>query len=464
MAANNAIDRCTNDLVTLLARGISQRRMYFDGHPKVQACATETAQLLKNHLKGAKQDTFFLGVAESKLVHDGKFLVGPTIIGRKLVEFAELLQCGGFLFRRSMQATELLTVFSLAAELNESTAGLQESRALLKARGIEGIHLSPPYEDAGWFGQFAYEGTESNAAGVVADEDLASMLPVYQSLFDTVHQSHGNAGLDRDIDVDAAQAVTEKLLQTSGGNFTDIMQIVRYPDYDSYTVGHSVRVALLAVIVGRYLGLDENALAELAVAGLLHDVGKAKIPDEILFKKGRLDAEERRVMETHPALGAELLLESEDSTDLAVAVAFGHHRRHDGGGYPQVDCGPSGAVATQLIHVCDVFEAVTAVRPYKTALTPRRAYEFILSDRKAFEPTALAAFAGAIGLYPPGSRVRLSDGRQAMILRASVCFDRPSIQITHASCGTALADSDQLQIDLSRDEPQVSVAEFLIEA
>jgi len=252
------------------------------------------------------------------------------------------------------------------------------------------------------------------------------------------------------------------LVQAAKGSLTDIMALVQYPDFDSFTVGHSVRVAMLTVLAGREAGVAEETLTELAAAALLHDVGKGKIPQEILFKPGKLDAEERRVIETHPAIGAAMLLETRDAGPLAVASAWGHHRRYDGGGYPKMPYGDATSQLTQLIHVCDVFEALTAVRPYKRAMTPRDAFEIILQDRAAYSPLAITALRNAVGLYPPGSRVVLSTGHQAVVTAANRLVAQPRVRITHGPDGQEVPAERQPEVDLATHPAGASIQHLLL--
>jgi len=444
------------DLATLLARGISHCRMYFADHPNVNAAAREFQSLLTRLLDEGDQDTFLLGVAGDKLIHEGRFLVGPSIVGSRLAQFAEHMQSGGFEFARNVSTPELKAFFSLAAKSKEPVADHNAACALFASRGMANITLSPVYNEG------HYEESEEDADE--EENSLDSLIPVYQSLFNTVERAHQNAELDRELDMTEARNVGEQLVKASRGSLQDIMHLVKYPDFDSYTVGHSVRVAMLSVLVGRQAGLSEDVLAELSAAGLLHDVGTGKIPQEILFKPGKLDDEERRVIETHPAIGAAMLLENREAGPLAVAVAWGHHRRNDGGGYPKMPHGNHISELTQLVHVCDVFEALTAVRPYKRALTPRHAYEIILRDRHAYSPLAITALKRSVGLYPPGSQVILSSGERAVVTAASSDIVQPCVRITHDAQGNELDTIEQLVLDLSAAEDTPTVKRLLIGA
>ncbi len=439
------------DLATVLARGISNCRMYFDGHPHVAAAARDFQALLSRRLREDGQTSFLLGVAHDKLIHDGKYLVGPSIVGGRLTRFAALLNCGGFEFDPHLEIPEIRAFLSLAAQLGEPVANLADARRLLESRGITHVGLVPRYN-------------ESNADRQGDGDDLGEdrIVPVYRAMFDAVEKAHRNAQLDRALDMTEARTVGESLVRAAQGGVTDIMTLVTYPDFDSYTVGHSVRVAMLSVLTGRQAGLPEETLTELAAAALLHDVGKGKIPQEILFKPGKLDGEERRIIETHPAIGAAMLLETRDAGVLSVATAWGHHRRNDGGGYPKMPHGGHVSELTQMVHVCDVFEALTAIRPYKRALTPRDAYEIILRDRTAYSSLGITALRRAVGLYPPGSQVRLSSGHQAVVLAAGDRIDQPLVRITHDASGQEIPSERQLEMDLAADGDQPTVQHLLI--
>ncbi len=277
---------------------------------------------------------------------------------------------------------------------------------------------------------------------------MPSPLLVFQALFDVVAGAHGDALQGHLLDLDGARAAGEHLMRYAESSFTDIAQLVDYPDHDTYTVGHSVRVATLAVHVGDYLELPPERLLELSSAALLHDVGKSKVPEEILYKPSRLDRKEIEIIRAHAQMGAEILLEQKTASPLDLAGAYGHHVRHDGGGYPERPAWVVRDPLVALLQICDVFEALTAVRPYKAALLPRAAFEIMIGDKGAFDPALLRAFIRALGLYPPGNRVRLSDGRQGVVVARGPRVDAPRVRVTHDAAGQYLPEADQPLIDL----------------
>ncbi|MDR3088328.1 MAG: HD domain-containing protein [Desulfobulbaceae bacterium] len=451
-------EQLLDSFLMLLCRLFSNRRLYFSQHGKIKEQSKQIAVGLKNLFDASREDTLFIGVADGNLVHRGQVLTGPSITGARLIQFAEALRCGGFIFSRQTDAEEIERLADLTATVKD-VASLEDGRRLLKAQGIQHIELANPYNaqddadsDKVWSGREATIGA------------LYSPAHLYQSLYDVVNNAFDGAGRGHAIDILGAQSVSEHLLRHTRTHFCDTMQKVHYPDFDTYTVGHCVRVAALAVYTGMSMGFADKMLLQIGTAALLHDVGKSRIPSEIVHKRGALDEEEYRAMKLHPALGLEILLEHDHATDLDRAAAWGHHIRHDGKGYPLQPAWATRHPITALLQVCDVFEALTAIRPYKKAKNPTESYQIMLEDKGGFHPGILAQFIRALGLYPPGNTVKLSDGRQAKVMTASRFINRPGVLITHDEDGYELEDDDTIYCDLSDPAfANISISELRVE-
>ncbi|MBW2734992.1 MAG: HD domain-containing protein, partial [Deltaproteobacteria bacterium] len=229
------------------------------------------------------------------------------------------------------------------------------------------------------------------------------------------------------------------------------------------TIGHSVRVAALSAMLGRELGWPSEILGELATAGLVHDLVKGRVPEEILFKTGALDPDEMKIIQSHPATGAQILLASGEQSPIIISAAWGHHIREDGGGYPVMPEWYIQGEAASLVHICDVFEALTSVRPYKAPMSPRRAFEIMLRDTGGFQPRMLAALIRAMGLYPPGSEVLLSDFRKAVVIARGRDMDNPLVRVTHDPGGMPIARNDQpaIQLEAGNELDVVELAQRL---
>jgi putative nucleotidyltransferase with HDIG domain len=162
-------------------------------------------------------------------------------------------------------------------------------------------------------------------------------------------------------------------------------------DYDPTTLIHSRKVALLAIQIGEHLDLPTATLRRLAVAGLLHDIGKLHVPREILLKPGALTDDEYRTIQTHPQIGANLLTHL-GSFDEEVPIVVAHHERLDGRGYPNGLAGEHIPLEARILAICDVYDALTSPRPYRQAWTRERALELIVKETgTAFDPACTAA-------------------------------------------------------------------------
>jgi putative nucleotidyltransferase with HDIG domain len=448
-----------SDLIILLASGINQRRMYFDDHPKVTALCHEFTTRLRGMIDEEGTEDFSFGVYGGKFIQRGKYLVGPSIAGRSLIEFAQRLGCGGFTFRLPLAMVDVATFFRLGATQKEPLATLEEAQALFAAHGIDHIELLVPFQEEDEEGMD--DPLDSDPVQDYMAADFAPLLNVYQALYDTVSSSNLSISRNENVDISKARASGENLAGATEMGAMDVMQFMRYPDYDSYTIGHSVRVAALAAMLGRELDWPDELLGVLATAGLVHDLGKGRVPEEILFKNGPLDPEEWKIVQSHPATGAQILLASGEQNPVIIAAAWGHHIREDGGGYPVMPEWYTQGAAASLVHVCDVFEALTAVRPYKSPMSPRQAFEIMLKDKGSFHPRILATLIRSLGLYPPGSEVMLSDFRKAVVVARGQDLEHPLVRVTHNPGGIPIARSDQPAIQLQTGGG-LDVSEFLM--
>jgi putative nucleotidyltransferase with HDIG domain len=175
-------------------------------------------------------------------------------------------------------------------------------------------------------------------------------------------------------------------------------EMFKKPDYGTFV--HVVNVALLSALTGMKLGYIDKGLEYLTLGALLHDLGKAKVPTEILHKPGRLTKEEFRIIKLHPIDGKEMLKNTSFPSSLLAAVSE-HHERWDGKGYPSGLSGDSIHRDAQIIAVADVYEALTADRPYREGLSPSKVLEMIIDwAGKDFNPVVVQAFRESIILYP----------------------------------------------------------------
>lgn len=192
-----------------------------------------------------------------------------------------------------------------------------------------------------------------------------------------------------------AEAVVRSLTVAmhSGGGRQVMLPLLQLKEFDQYTTTHSMNVAVLSMALGEFLGLAARDVRTLGMAGLLHDVGKIRIPIEVLTKPGKLTDEERLLMNEHPAAGARMLFQSDEDLDLPIVVAYEHHIMINGGGYPVLHYARACHHASTLVHVCDVYDALRTKRPYRDAWTFEKTLGY-LQERSGleFDPEPAAAF------------------------------------------------------------------------
>jgi putative nucleotidyltransferase with HDIG domain len=164
-----------------------------------------------------------------------------------------------------------------------------------------------------------------------------------------------------------AEAIVRSLSVAMHGGSQVMLPLLQLKEFDQYTTTHSMNVAVLTMALAEYMGLAATDVRAFGIAGLLHDVGKVRIPIEVLTKPGKLTPEERALMNQHPADGARIILETNQPLDLAAIVAYEHHIMINGGGYPTLRFARDCHHASKLVHVCDVFDALRTRRPYREA-------------------------------------------------------------------------------------------------
>lgn len=228
------------------------------------------------------------------------------------------------------------------------------------------------------------------------------------------------ARMGKAIDVDSVGSLVEQISQSVFRNPGALISLARLKTADDYTYMHSVAVCALMIALGQQLKLSEEDIHEAGMAGLLHDIGKALMPSEIINKKGSLTDAEFSVIRTHPQQGYELLQHSPDVSAIALDVALHHHEKIDGSGYPHGLVGDNISLFARMAAVCDVYDAITSNRPYKEGWDPAESIRKMSEWSKGhFDESIFNAFVKSIGIYPIGSLVRMRSDRLAIVIEQS---------------------------------------------
>jgi putative nucleotidyltransferase with HDIG domain len=239
-----------------------------------------------------------------------------------------------------------------------------------------------------------------------------------------------------------------------------LLSLVRLKTADEYTYMHSVAVCALMVSLGRQLGLNDEQCREAGMAGMLHDLGKAAMPQDILNKPGKLTPEEFDIIKQHAMRGYEMLVAGANVSEGVLDVCRHHHERWDGTGYPDGLAGEQISMLARMGAVCDVYDAVTSDRPYKAGWDPAHSLSQMATWKGHFDTTVFQSFVKSVGIYPTGSLVRMRSGRLAVVLEQNTAaLTKPRVKIFFSTKAGLPLEHQVLDLSAAHTTDQIEARE-----
>ena len=267
----------------------------------------------------------------------------------------------------------------------------------------------------------------------------------------------------RELSVEHVEQAVRSLVNTVLRSADAFFLIEGLRRSDSYSYSHAISCSALAAAFGRHMGFDEETIFSLAAGGLLMDVGKTRLPEELLQYQGSLAPSEVDVIRSHVDQGLDILAES-GITDLDVMdVVRTHHERHDGSGYPEGLAGHVIPITGRMLGIIDTYDAMSSARPYRAAISRHQALQQIYASRnRLFQAEMVEQFQVCLGVYPTGSLVELSTGEVAIVMAQNqVRRLRPRVAILSTSNKQPLNDFRPVDLMHLGDKDAVDIARSL---
>ena len=409
--------KLADELVRRLAAALRGAQLYAAGHPLVGRNITALTDTLT--VVHASVASIAIGLVGEELV------VGDIPVAKAAETMGELirrLQQAGIeriVIDRGVQPSELL---QLVHTLGRSNPEKDPASALGRLPHIR-------------VGRLQVDARVDAGAG-----DAATFRRLYDDAVAVAGTLWDSAKADGMPDADAGRGIVDSLAQAVAQNRTALLALTALKKYDNYTFTHMVNVSILTMGQARGLGIEGSLLREFGLSALMHDIGKVRTPAEILNKPDRLTDEEFSILKRHTVEGAEILRRTPEMPTLAPVVAFEHHLRADGTGYPAGVARPRLNLGTMLCGIADVYDAMRSQRVYQEAFPTDRILSVLQrNDGAQFDQHLVRRFAQLVGIYPAGNLVRLDSGEIGVVIKAYAPDPyRPHVRVLVSREGTTL--------------------------
>jgi hypothetical protein len=364
--------------LTALSQALASTGLYGPAHPATMRAVDGAHQRLRL-LQEARPAAAFTFLRD-------EILCGPEVV--------EELQ-GWDWNRRLAEAGVERLEFSGPVEAEEFARFIDQVAARLGLRPADPLEVWQMGSSAIRFGQVAVRGggAARREAQDAQGEGILAVGPGVEAERDTMDWINREVGAGRRLPLTEVDAVVRSLAVVMHAERALTLPLLELKEFDQYTTTHAMNVSVLSMALGEFLGLGPTVTRALGFAGLLHDLGKVRVPLEILNKPGRLTPEERQVVEAHPVEGARMLLGGRAPMEHAAVVAYEHHLMLDGGGYPRLHYPRAAQYPSRIVHVCDVFDALRTRRPYRDAWASERVLDYIAERAGTeFDPAIAGGF------------------------------------------------------------------------
>jgi putative nucleotidyltransferase with HDIG domain len=381
-----------------LMNAVQAGKLYAEDHPKYIEFIEKLYALLDELLQSKKE--LIIGIVDRELAWEDHIFFELSHKLRGLINFFEESKIQRIVFQFGLRSDELSSFIAfLTRTKRQDQIDEQEYFSL---HGIQNIR-------AGRIKRLVQVG----GGGKRSDE----MARQYETSLDAVSRSLNTVLNEEDIDYLDLRFNVLNVMENFVGRHQELLNLVSVKQKDLITFVHLLNVSLLSMFMASSLGFSKDDVLDIGIAALYHDIGKLSISQKILQKKSKLADSEFARMKDHTLLGTKILYRYKESLGmLPIVVSFEHHLRYDLQGYPKVAYPQKPHIASLIVSICDVYDALAQKRSYKKDYPPDKIYEIMMKESgKLFDPQLLEQFFQAIGVWPVGTIVKLSDKSVAVV-------------------------------------------------
>ena len=423
-----------DELLRRLAAALRSSQLYSKGHPIIGRNLEQLSAAVQ--LLHSLQPSTVVG-----------FVGDEIIVDDMPVARAEVL--GGIVRRLQRAGIERIT-FDRGVTNDELSTFVDAVTAIEVREGDDGEPAFPSLPHI----RVGRVSVEQRVEGSLTD--MATIKRLYNDAVSVATSLWESAETEGKPDAAMARTMIDGLAQAVAQNRTALLALTTLKNYDNYTFTHMVNVSILTMGQARGLGIDGPLLREFGLAALMHDIGKVRTPLEVLNKPDKLTDDEFAIMKRHVVEGAEILRQTPDIPALAPVVAFEHHLRLDGTGYPDGAKRSSLNIGTMLCSIADVYDAMRSQRAYQQAFPSERILQVLKrNDGTQFDQNLVRRFVQLIGIYPAGNLVRLNTGEVAVVLKVYAPDPyRPHVRVLIGRDGKRLDLPYEVNLWEQAEDPQ----------
>ncbi|MCL4479365.1 MAG: HD-GYP domain-containing protein [Deltaproteobacteria bacterium] len=412
-----------NTLITLFTGSVRNLSLYPKTHPTIQDSIKKINEILHGLLN--KRREVLIAVIKNTLLVEKTPFYNTTKSIEEFIERLSNMGVNGIVFNRAVNDKEIIFLLEsllIPSDILKDKNGIMEK---FKKAGIRGIEIKHIEEDVKTEASRTYTAARDEILDIMHDLRLGR-IPAKTNIKNIISD------------------LNDVMLKDK----STLMCLTMLQDYDEYTFNHSVNVGIFSLTLAQELGYKGEDLFNVGLAGILHDIGKTKVPREIILKPSQLTNEEWNEMKKHPSHGESIINEIGNISEISATFVLYHHIRYNLSGYPlsKIHAQPEGS---RVVAIADTYDSMTTLRPYQRRFDPKESINLIKSKAgEDFDPVYVKAFIKAFGINPVGSVVRFDTNEVGVVTRLNDKNpERPFIKLIMDTSGNNVNPNDELSLE-----------------